>query len=227
MSLPSSGGAWDTTYHAPVMVAEVLELVGGRPLVLDCTLGGGGHSAALLEGGSRVIAVDRDPAALAAARTRLAAAERDGRFSAHQSNYADLDRLEVLSGVRFDGILLDLGISSHQIDAADRGFTFREGAALDMRMGEDAGDDAAGLLNGTDEAELARVFREYGDERHGARLAREVVRRRATRPFVVADDFVGAIRAVLGPRSGPGEFARLFQALRIAVNDELSGLERA
>ena len=224
---PAAGGAFDSAYHAPVMIAEVLDLLGGRPLVLDCTLGGGGHAAALLASGSRVIAVDRDPAAIAAARDRLADAQQADRFAAHPGNYAHLDRIGALAGVRFDGILLDLGISSHQIDAHDRGFTFREGAALDMRMGEDAPLDAAGLLNEADEGELARVFRDYGDERHALRLAREVVRRRARRPFVVADDLVGAIRAVLGARSGPGDFARLFQAVRIAVNDELAGLEQA
>ena len=224
---PVAGGAFDSAYHAPVMVAEVLDLLGGRPLVLDCTLGGGGHAAALLASGSRVIAVDRDPAAIAAARDRLADAQQADRFAAHPGNYAHLDRIGALAGVRFDGILLDLGISSHQIDASDRGFTFREGAPLDMRMGEDAPRDAAGLLNEAGEGELAHIFRDYGDERHALRLAREVVRRRARRPFVVADDLVGAIRAVLGARSGPGDFARLFQAVRIAVNDELAGLERA
>lgn len=228
MPLPSSAaGVWDSGYHAPALVAEVLDLIGARPLVLDCTLGGGGHSAALLASGSRVIAVDRDPAAIAAARRRLADAEREGRFVAHQGNYAHLDRIDALDDVRADGILLDLGISSHQIDASDRGFSFREGAALDMRMGEDAATDAAGLLNDAGEGELARIFRDYGDERHALRLAREVVRRRANRPFVVADDLVGAIRAVLGPRAGAPEFARLFQAVRIAVNDELAGLAAA
>lgn len=228
MPLPSSApGPWDSSYHAPAMVAEVLELLGGLPLVLDCTLGGGGHSAALLASGSRVQAVDRDPAALAAARERLAGAAAEGTFAAHLGNYAHLDRIDALAGMRFDGILLDLGISSHQIDATDRGFTFREGATLDMRMGDDVPADAAALLNDLDEGELARVFRDYGDERRAHALAREVVRRRERRPFAVADDFVGAIRAVLGPRSGPAEFARLFQAVRIAVNDELEGLARA
>jgi 16S rRNA (cytosine1402-N4)-methyltransferase len=228
MSLPSgSSGPWDSTYHAPVMVAEVLDLLGGLPLVLDCTLGGGGHSAALLASGSAVRAVDRDPAALAAARERLSDAGAEGRFAAFRGNYAHLDRVDALAGVRFDGILLDLGISSHQIDATDRGFTFREGATLDMRMGDDVPADAATLLNALDERELARVFHDYGDERRANALAREVVRRRARRPFAIADDLVGAIRAVLGPRSGPAEFARLFQAVRIAVNDELAGLAAA
>lgn len=224
---PESPGRWDTGYHAPVMVGEVLELLGGLPLVLDCTLGGGGHSAALLDAGSTVHAIDRDPAALAAARERLADAEAAGRFAAHRGNYAHPERIGALDGVRFDGILLDLGISSHQIDDTSRGFSFREGAVLDMRMGDDAPADAGTLLDTLDEAELARVFREYGDERRAAALAREVARRRRTRPFRTADDLVGAIRAVLGPRSGPGDFARLFQAVRIAVNDELAGLARA
>lgn len=231
MSLPPvPPGQWDTAYHAPVLVEAVLDALGGLSLVLDCTLGGGGHSAALLAAGARVVAVDRDPAAIVAARDRLARAEAGGRFTAHHGNYAHLERIAALDGVLFDGILLDLGISSHQIDAAERGFTFRLGAALDMRMDTDSpggASDAAALLNELDEESLARIFREYGDERRGGRLAREVVRRRARRPFAIADDLVGAIRAVLGPQAGPSEFARLFQAVRIAVNDELAGLALA
>lgn len=221
-------GNWDSEYHAPALVGPVLELLGGSRLVLDGTLGGGGHSAALLAAGvPRVIGVDRDPDALAAATSRLAAATAAGRFTACRGNYADLDAIRALDGLLFDGILLDLGISSHQIDDVSRGFSFREGAPLDMRMGADAAGSAADLLNAADERELARIFREHGDEPRAARLAREVVRRRATRPFVTSDDLVGAIRGALGPRSGAPEFARLFQAVRIAVNDELSGLEHA
>ena len=221
-------GDWDSEYHAPALVGPVLELLGGAQLVLDGTLGGGGHSAALLAAGvPRVIGVDRDPDALAAASSRLAAAVTAGRFTAWRGNYADLDAIPALDGLLFDGILLDLGISSHQIDDAARGFSFREGAPLDMRMGADAEGSAADLLNESDERDLMRIFREYGDEPRAGRLAREVVRRRATRPFVTSDDLVGAIRGALGPRSGAPEFARLFQAVRIAVNDELSGLEHA
>ena len=134
-----------------------------------------------------------------------------------------------------DGILLDLGISSHQIDATDRGFSFRPGAPLDMRMGGEGGGgagagvaaDAAELLNTADEGALASIFRHYGDETRALRLAREIIKRRRSRPFETSDDLVGAIRGALGPRSGPADFARLFQAVRIAVNDELAGLERA
>ena len=226
--LPPAPGAFDSAYHAPVLLDEVLALLAGATQVLDGTLGGGGHSAALLATPGRVVdATDRDARALAEARERLARAEGEGRFRAHLANYADVGEVAALRDLRFDGIVLDLGISSHQIDDASRGFTFREGAPLDMRMGDDAPDRAADLLNEAEERELARVFREYGDEPRAGRLAREVVRRRGTRPFVISDDFVGAIRGALGPRTGPGEFARLFQALRIAVNEELPGLARA
>ncbi len=221
-------GDWDSEYHAPALVVPVVELLSGSRVVLDGTLGGGGHSAALLDAGvQRIIGVDRDPDALAAASRRLVSAVSDGRFSAVRGNYSHLDAISALDGLLFDGILLDLGISSHQIDDVARGFSFREGAPLDMRMGVDAVGPASELLNDADEQELTRIFREYGDEPRAARLAREVVRRRATRPFATSDDLVGAIRGALGPRSGAPEFARLFQAVRIAVNDELAGLEHA
>ena len=211
-----------------MLASEVTELLRNAEQVLDCTLGGGGHALALLEAGVKsVVGVDRDPNALAAATTRLHAYAADGRFMAVQSNYADVTDLSSLQGMAFDGILLDLGVSSHQVDDDDRGFTFRPGARLDMRMAGDVGTDAAALLNTEAESVLTRIFKTFGDEPRGARLAHEIVRRRNTRPFETSDDLVGAIRAVLGPRSGAGDFARLFQAVRIAVNDELPGLERA
>jgi 16S rRNA (cytosine1402-N4)-methyltransferase len=222
------GADWDTRYHSPALAGEVVELLRGAALVLDGTLGGGGHSAALLESGvGRIIGIDRDPEALAEATARLADAAAAGRFSAYQGNYAAIDSISALADIRFTGILLDLGISSHQIDDASRGFSFREGAPLDMRMGSDAPQTAADLLDSADEDELARIFRDFGDEPRAARLAREIIRRRATRPFQTSDDLVGAIRGAFGPRTGPPEFARLFQAVRIAVNDELAGLARA
>ena len=222
------GQGWETHYHSPALAAEVVELLGGSVLVLDGTLGGGGHSAALLDhGAGRVIGVDRDDDALAEATTRLASAVDGGRFAAYRGNYSAIDAIPAIADLRFTGILLDLGISSHQIDDAARGFSFREGAPLDMRMGSDAPHTAAELLDSAEEGELTRIFREYGDEPRGARLAREIVRRRESRPFETSDDLVGAIRGAFGPRTGPPEFARLFQAVRIAVNDELAGLARA
>lgn len=225
--------AGDSAFHVPVLVAPLVDLLRDAQLVLDGTLGGGGHSAALLAAGvPRIIGIDRDPEAISAARGRLAAAVDAGRFAAHHGNYADIGGISALEGVQFSGILLDLGISSHQIDDPSRGFSFREGAPLDMRMGGAADDarSAADLLDTADEMELAQLFREYGDEPRAMRLAREIVRRRAGgagRAFTTSDDLVGAIRGAFGPRTGAPEFARLFQAVRIAVNDEIGGLERA
>jgi len=218
-----------TAYHEPVLAAEVVALLRNAKSVLDGTLGGGGHSAALLEAGvAHVTGVDRDPDAISSARSRLESAGHAGRFAAMLGNYADVAGLDSLQGRTIDGVLLDLGISSHQIDAGSRGFTFREGAPLDMRMdGEGGGDTAADLLNSWDERQLADAFRDFGDEPRAARLAREITRRRQREPFATSDDLVRAIRGAFGPRSGPAEFARLFQALRIAVNDELSALGRA
>ncbi len=219
---------FDSSYHAPALVEPVLQILSGGALVLDGTLGGGGHSAALLDAGvPHVIGLDRDAEALRTARERLAEASTAGRFEALVGNYANVDRIVGLEGLRFNGILLDLGISSHQIDDASRGFSFRQGSPLDMRMGEDAPRNAAEILNRCGEGELEMIFREYGDEPKAGRLAREIVRRRETRSFEISDDFVGAIRGSFGSRSGPPDFARLFQAVRIAVNDELGGLERA
>jgi 16S rRNA (cytosine1402-N4)-methyltransferase len=219
---------WDSEYHSPALASEVVELLAGFALVLDGTLGGGGHAAALLASGvERVVGLDRDPDALASAGARLAEHAARGRFAAYLGNYAAVDAIPALAALRFTGILLDLGISSHQIDEPKRGFSFREGAPLDMRMGEDAPYTAAGLLASESETELTRIFREYGDEPRALRLAREIVRRRASEPFATSDDLVRAIRGALGARTGPGDFARLFQAVRIAVNDELAGLGRA
>jgi 16S rRNA (cytosine1402-N4)-methyltransferase len=228
MSSPQSPDApWASAYHTPVLAAEVSALLRGRHAVLDGTLGGGGHAHMLLVQGATVTALDRDPEAIAAASERLREYLLAGRFRPILGNFADINAIDTLAGARFDGILLDLGVSSHQLDEPERGFSFREGAPLDMRMGADAAHDAAGLLATADERELARVFREYADEPHAYRLAREIVRRRGTRPLVTSDDLVGAIRGALGARTGPADFARLFQAVRIAVNDELAALERA
>jgi 16S rRNA (cytosine1402-N4)-methyltransferase len=224
----TSGARWDSAYHAPVLVEEVTSLLRDCRTLLDCTLGGGGHSLALLESGvASVTAVDRDPEAVAAASGRLATYERARRFRAILGNYARVDEITELRDTRFDGVLLDLGVSSHQIDVAARGFSFREGVPLDMRMGADASETAADLLNWRQERELIWLFKEYADEPRAVRLAREVVRRRQTRPFATSDDLVNAIRAALGSRAGPADFARIFQGVRIAVNDELEGLDRA
>lgn len=208
------------------MVAEVLAAMNGAAAVLDCTLGGGGHSLAMLEMGASVTGIDRDADAVAEARTRLRAFSESGRFRVVQGDFTRVEEIPELRDASFDGILADLGISSAQIDRDERGFSFRPGVALDMRMSA-SGDSAADVLNRATIDDLTGIFRDYGDEPRARRLANEVVRRRGTREFVSADDLVGAIRGAFGANAGPSDFARLFQAVRIAVNDELRGLERA
>ncbi len=207
--------------HLPVLPDSVADLAAGCRRVVDGTVGDGGHAERFRAGGAQVLAVDRDPDALARARERLGDEGMywvPGRFGAPQV-------LAEITRFRPDFILLDLGVSSEQLDLDGRGFSFRPGVPLDMRM-DRSGPTAADLLNRLPEAELAEIFREYGDERRARRLAATVVRRRQTR-FATSDDLVNAVRAALGPRTGPSTFARLFQAVRIAVNDELGELRRA
>jgi 16S rRNA (cytosine1402-N4)-methyltransferase len=211
-----------TDYHLPVLLDAVLELASGARRVVDCTLGDGGHSEALRAAGAEVLGIDRDPDALKRASARLGT-EHIQFFAAP---YASPEALQAIADFHPDFILLDLGVSSRQLDDEALGFTFRRGATLDMRMSR-TGPTAADLLNEEPAEVLAGIFKEFGDEPRARRLAAEVVERRAQAPFATSDDFVNAIRRVLGPRSGPGDFARLFQAVRIAVNDELPGLARA
>jgi 16S rRNA (cytosine1402-N4)-methyltransferase len=226
VTLPYASG-----YHAPVMVREVMDLLtperGG--LYLDGTLGGGGHAEALLERGptARLIGTDRDPDALREAGERLA---RFGeRFTPVRSNFADAVAAAGIEEGSLDGVLLDLGISSHQIDVDERGFTFRPGAPLDMRMAQAtaAEPSAADLLNEMDEAELANIFFRYGEEKRSRKLARIVLEMREREPFATSDHLLDAIRRTLGPRAEAADKARIFQALRIAVNGEIQALERA
>ena len=210
------------TYHQPVLLEPVREMARGARRAVDATLGDGGHAAALLSGGAEVLGIDRDPDAIARSRRRLG----DTRIHYLQAPFASPEALTAVAGFHPDYILLDLGVSSRQLDQAARGFTFRPGAPLGMRMDE-AGKSAAEVLNEAEKDELERVFREYGDERRAGRLAAEIVRRRQRQSFAISDDLVNAIRAVLGPRTGPPEFARLFQAVRIAVNRELEQLAGA
>lgn len=212
----------DPVLHVPVLLAPIRARALGAGRVVDATLGHGGHAAAFLADGAEVLGIDRDPDAIATARTRLG----EVGMTYLQAPYASAEALAAVASFRPGFILLDLGVSSRQLDAADRGFTYRTGAPLDMRMGPDA-PTAAEWLADTEEAELADVFYHYADEPRARRLAAEVVRRRGNAPFLLSDDLVNAIRGALGPKTGPPDFARIFQAVRIAVNEELTGLEEA
>ena len=211
------------------MAFEAIERIrpSGSGLYLDGTVGGGGHARLLLKrcGGCRILAVDRDPQAITAARAALASFGSRVRFVQARFDEA-LDTPDVAEPL--SGALLDLGVSSHQLDVDERGFAFRRGVNLDMRMGaaEDGTPTAAQLLNEATAGELARIFREYGEERRARRLAREVVARRERSPFRTSDDLVAVYSKTVGRSPSAKEKARIFQAVRIAINGELEALER-
>lgn len=215
-------------YHRPVLVDEVLAFLEpeGGGLFVDGTVGGGGHAEALLRASPdlRLVGIDRDPEALEAAGRRLAPYGERARLV--RGNFARAGRLAGLEPGTVRGALLDLGVSSRQIDAPERGFTFEVGAPLDMRMGgAGAGRTAADVLNEAPVEELARILREYGDERRAWAVARAVDRRRKREPLATSDDLVAALATGLGRRPRPRDKARVFQALRIEVNGELDALE--
>jgi 16S rRNA (cytosine1402-N4)-methyltransferase len=212
-----------TAFHIPVLVEEVVRLAEGRRRIVDCTVGGGGHAARLDRSDIELLAIDRDPDAIAAARARISQSPTQWL----NASFGSPESLAAIAAFGPDFTLFDLGVSGHQLDSTERGFSFRPGAPLDMRMSVRSDVTAAELLNSLDERELERVFREYGDERKAPRLAAAVVRRRANSLFATSDHLVNAIRETLGPRSGPGDFARLFQAIRIALNEEIRQLELA
>ena len=212
-----------SSFHEPVLAGLVRSWAAGATRAVDATAGGGGHTAMLRDAGARVLAIDRDPDALAAAQARLG----DTGIEWLAAPFGAPAALARVRAFHPDRILLDLGVSSHQLDAEGRGFTFRPGAPLDMRMTSGAGVTAADILNTWGEERLGAVFAEDADEPKARRLARIVIRRRQRGPFLTSDDFVNAIREALGPRSGPADFARLFQALRMAVNEERDQLTRA
>jgi 16S rRNA (cytosine1402-N4)-methyltransferase len=214
--------------HAPVMVEELLALLapcdGG--IYVDGTFGRGGHSKAMLEAARCTVwGIDRDPEAIAEGAA-LAQAHA-GRLALIQGRFGEMDRLLAAKRVTaVDGVALDLGVSSPQLDDPARGFSFRGDGPLDMRMGGD-GPTAAELVNRLDEAALADIIFHYGEERHARRLARRIVTARADAPIDSTGRLAAIIRTVVRPsRDGIDPATRTFQALRIAVNDELDEIDR-
>jgi 16S rRNA (cytosine1402-N4)-methyltransferase len=214
--------------HKPVMVAEVLDALkvasGGR--FVDGTLGGAGHAEAILAASSPngwLYGCDRDGAAVEAARKRLA--QFAGRFEIRQGNFAELSSW--VSPGSCDGVLLDLGVSSPQLDLAERGFSFQQDGPLDMRMDTGQGFTASDLINTASEQELARIFWEWGGERDSRRFARALVHDRQQRQFKTTRQLADLIER-LSPRRGKKTHpaTQVFQALRIAVNDELDALQQ-
>lgn len=213
--------------HVPVLAAEAVAALSPRDggLYVDATFGGGGYTRRLLESARcRVVAIDRDPEAAARGREL---ARLEGRLTMIEARFGQMaEELAARGMERVDGIVLDLGVSSHQLDTARRGFSFRLPGPLDMRMGGE-GPSAADLLATLDEAELARILRAYGDEPDARRIARAIVADRQKAPFTTTDALAALVARVKGRRGGQDPATLTFQALRIAVNDELGELQRA
>jgi 16S rRNA (cytosine1402-N4)-methyltransferase len=221
------------TDHVPVLAEEVRELLAVKPgdTVVDATFGAGGHAALLaanLGDHGKLIAIDRDPGARAYFERLAKRARVQTRFL--RGDFAVVLEQLAQNGVEADAILLDLGVSSMQIDRPERGFSYAVDAPLDMRMDPSADVTAAGIVNEAAERDLATIFKRYGEERYARQIARAIVRRRKERRFERTSDLVETIKAAIPApaRFGDGHPAkRVFQALRIAVNDELGSLEAA
>ncbi len=221
--------------HRPVMVDKVVDLFVTRlvhvstPILVDGTLGLGGHSGALLEANPRltIVGIDRDESALAIARRRLTPFSDRVRFV--RGNYRDLaEHLDKLNIDSVDGVLLDLGLSSLQLDSPERGFGFRTSGPLDMRMDQSTGESAADLVNEAPEDELSEIISRYGEERFARRIARAIVTARSTSAISTTDKLAQIVYDAIPRRFHPPRIhpaTRTFQALRIAVNNELDNLE--
>ena len=211
--------------HIPVLLAEVLTALTPGPgqTMLDATFGAGGYSRALLDSGARVIALDRDPSAARFATPLIAG----GRFELVEARFSQLANvLAERALVPCDGIVFDIGVSSMQLDEADRGFSFMRDGPLDMRMGGD-GPTAADIVNFTEAPALSRMFWVYGEERAARRITAFLVRRRAETPFTTTLDLAETVERAVGGRKGAPTHpaTKVFQALRIVVNEELAELE--
>jgi len=220
--------------HVSVMLHETVDLLGVREggVYVDGTLGGGGHSAEILRrlgGTGHLYGIDRDGDALAAATARLSGA---GNFTAIRGNFHDVKTLLAQQGVeKIDGMMVDLGVSSYQLDTAERGFSYHADAPLDMRMDQRQALTAATIVNTWDKAELTRILRDYAEEKWAARIADIIIEHRARKPIETTGELVACVDAAIPKKvrmQDSGHSARrTFQALRIAVNDELDPLRRA
>ncbi|CAN5201170.1 16S rRNA (cytosine(1402)-N(4))-methyltransferase RsmH [soil metagenome] len=212
--------------HAPVLLAEVIEALAPRPgdLMIDATFGAGGYTRAVLAQGADVVALDRDPTVQAHADA--VAHDFPGRFTLLRTPFSGLSDAFAEAGKdRLDGVVFDIGVSSMQLDQAERGFSFMRDGPLDMRMSRD-GESAADIVNGWDHGPLAHILKQYGDERQSGRIATAILRRRIAQPFSRTLDLADVVEKALGGRRGAPTHpaTRTFQALRIAVNDELGEL---
>src|ERR1700737_4281490 len=217
----------DFTYHRPVLAAEAIELLTPHPgsLVVDGTVGGGGHTEAILKTGADVLALDQDPDAIAEAREQLA--PYGGRVTLHQANFRDADKvLDQLGVKKIGGALLDLGVSSRQLENAWRGFSMMRNGPLDMRMDPRSTITAAHVVNSYSDEDLTRLFRDLGEEPAARRIASLIVKMRKDAPFTETLQLARAIEKVVGRHGRRHPATQAFQALRMEVNDELGALEQ-
>ena len=222
----------DASPHAPVLLAEVIEALAPAPgdVVIDATFGAGGYSRAILKTGAEVVALDRDPTVQPHADAL--ANDYPGKFQLVRTPFSGLaDAFAETGKARLDGAVFDIGVSSMQLDQAERGFSFMRDGPLDMRMSANSdhgGATAADIVNGWDHGPLAHIFKLYGEERQSGRVATAILRRRVEQPFTRTLDLAEVVEKALGGRRGAPihPATRVFQALRIAVNDELGELER-
>jgi 16S rRNA (cytosine1402-N4)-methyltransferase len=216
----------DFTYHLPVLAQETIELLAPRAgsLVVDATCGGGGHTELILKTGADVLALDQDPEAIQ--RTREQTAHLGSRVTLQLANFRDAGRvLDELGIATIGGALLDLGVSSRQLENADRGFSIMRNGPLDMRMNPGTSKTATDVINTYSEEELTRLFREYGEEPAARRIASQIVKARKTVPFRETVGLARAIEKIIGRHGRLHPATRVFQALRMEVNDELAALE--
>ena len=222
-----------TAPHAPVLLDDVIEALAPKPgdVIIDATFGAGGYTRAILATGAQVIALDRDPTVQRHADA--VANDYPGKFQLIRTAFSGLaDAFAETGQAKLDGAVFDIGVSSMQLDEAERGFSFMRDGPLDMRMSSE-GESAADIVNGWDHGPLAHILKQYGDERQSGRIATAILRRRTTQPFARTLDLADVVERALGGRRGAPTHpaTRTFQALRIAVNDELGelikGLEAA
>jgi 16S rRNA (cytosine1402-N4)-methyltransferase len=214
-------------YHRPVLVREAIELLAPRPgaLVLDATCGGGGHSEGILKTGADVLALDQDPDAIAEATNRLS--EFGNRVTLRKANFRQADRvLDELKVGKIGGAILDLGVSSRQLENAERGFSLMRNGPLDMRMDPGSDKTADSIINSYSEEELIRLFRDLGEEPAARRIASAIVKQRKTAPFRETLPLARAIEKIVGRHGRRHPATQVFQALRMEVNDELGALEQ-
>ena len=217
----------DFTYHRPVLAAEAVELLAPHPgsLVVDGTVGGGGHSEAILKTGADVLALDQDPDAIAEAREQLT--PYGGRVTLHQANFRDADKvLDQLGVQKIGGVILDIGVSSRQLENSWRGFSMMRNGPLDMRMDPRSTINAAYVVNNYSEEELTRIFRDLGEEPAARRIASLIVKMRKDAPITETLPLAKAIEKVVGRHGRRHPATQAFQALRMEVNDELGALEQ-